>query len=157
MRREISSCTAKMSASGTDSWVIEGIPLAIGRNVITVTAQDATGNLSRVTTTAISQPFSSLVTVAGNGTRGFRGDNGLAPAAQLSRTIRVALDSAGNLYIADTGNHRIRRIRLVAELGTISNVSAASFIQAGDLASEAIPSASISPPAAAAARKNSPR
>jgi DNA-binding beta-propeller fold protein YncE len=39
--------------------------------------------------------------VAGNGTAGFSGDNGLATLAQLDQPHGIALDSAGNLYIAD--------------------------------------------------------
>ena len=49
-------------------------------------------------------------TVAGNGTSGFSGDNGPAASAQLSAPYGVAVDSAGNLFIADTGNNRIRRV-----------------------------------------------
>jgi uncharacterized protein (TIGR03437 family) len=51
-----------------------------------------------------------ITTVAGNGTQGFRGDNGLATSAQLNFPIGVAVDSAGNLYIADTDNNRIRMV-----------------------------------------------
>jgi uncharacterized protein (TIGR03437 family) len=51
-----------------------------------------------------------ITTVAGNGTAGFSGDNGLAINAQLSDPISVAVDSAGNLYIADRGNRRIRKV-----------------------------------------------
>ena len=43
-----------------------------------------------------------ITTVAGNGTQGFSGDNGPATSAQLYRPCGVAVDSAGNLYIADT-------------------------------------------------------
>jgi uncharacterized protein (TIGR03437 family) len=51
-----------------------------------------------------------ITTVAGNGTAGFCGDNGLATDARLSAPYGVAVDSSGSLYIADTGNHRIRRV-----------------------------------------------
>ena len=50
-----------------------------------------------------------ITTVAGNGTQGFSGDNGPATSAQLAYPYGVAVDSAGNLYIAD-GNGRIRKV-----------------------------------------------
>lgn len=49
-------------------------------------------------------------TVAGNGTQGFGGDNGAATAAELNFPWGVTVDANGNLYIADTGNQRIRRV-----------------------------------------------
>jgi uncharacterized protein (TIGR03437 family) len=48
--------------------------------------------------------------VAGNGTYGFSGDNGPAGSAQLAFPAGVAVDSAGNVYIADPGNGRIRKV-----------------------------------------------
>lgn len=51
-----------------------------------------------------------ITTLAGNGTAGFAGDGGVAIAAQLSAPTAVAVDAYGNLYIADTGNQRIREI-----------------------------------------------
>ena len=51
-----------------------------------------------------------ITTVAGNGTAGFSGDNGPATSAQLYTPIGVAVDSAGNLFIADIDNFRIRKV-----------------------------------------------
>jgi sugar lactone lactonase YvrE len=51
-----------------------------------------------------------ITTVAGNGMHGFGGDNGPATSAQLSWPDGVAVDAAGNLYIADTDNDRVRKI-----------------------------------------------
>lgn len=49
-------------------------------------------------------------TVVGTGTRGFTGDGETLEKAQLARPFGIALDSNGNLFIADTYNHRIRRV-----------------------------------------------
>ncbi len=51
-----------------------------------------------------------MTVVAGNGTFGFSGDNGPATSAQLNGPEGIAVDSAGNLYIADNGNRRIRKV-----------------------------------------------
>lgn len=56
-----------------------------------------------------------ITTVAGNGTRGFKGDGGLATLAALSTPMGIAIDTnTWAVYIADTFNHRIRRIRLLS-------------------------------------------
>jgi len=52
----------------------------------------------------------TITTIAGTGVAGFSGDNGAAGAAQLSNPTALAVDANGNLYIADTDNHRIRKI-----------------------------------------------
>jgi uncharacterized protein (TIGR03437 family) len=52
-----------------------------------------------------------IVTVAGNGNRaGFAGDGGAAASALLNIPSDVAVDSSGNLFIADAGNNRVRRV-----------------------------------------------
>lgn len=51
-----------------------------------------------------------LITIAGDGEAGFSGDNGPARQAELRYPTRVALDEAGNVYIGDSLNHRIRRV-----------------------------------------------
>lgn len=62
----------------------------------------------------------AVSTVAGSGTLGFGGDGGAAGSAQLNTPLGLAVDGAGNLYIADNGNHRIRK---VTSGGTISTVA----------------------------------
>jgi len=52
----------------------------------------------------------TIVTVAGNGENGFSGDDGPATKAELHEPAGIALDEAGNLFIADMQNHRIRRV-----------------------------------------------
>src|SRR2546425_5160213 len=53
-----------------------------------------------------------ISTVAGTGAAGFSGDGGPANKAQLRQPHSIAIDRAGMLYIADIGNHRIRRVDL---------------------------------------------
>ena len=74
-------------------------------------------------------PNGVMSTVAGNGTCGFTGDNGAATSAEIHPVAdpalaaiqgRIALDPAGNLYLADSGNARIRKI---SPSGTITTVA----------------------------------
>ena len=71
----------------------------------------------------------SVSTVAGNGTPGLGGDGGAAASAQLSAPVGVAVDSAGNVYIADFGNNRIRK---VTAGGTISTLAGTTQGYSGD-------------------------
>ncbi len=59
----------------------------------------------------------TITTIAGNGKPGFSGDGGPATAAQLRSVDGVAVDSQGNVYIADSANYRVRK---VSPGGTIS-------------------------------------
>ncbi|MGA2174598.1 MAG: immunoglobulin domain-containing protein [Verrucomicrobiota bacterium] len=61
-----------------------------------------------------------VATVAGNGTAGFSGDGGAATNAALNHPYAVAVDGFGNLFIADGGNFRVRK---VANTGTITTLA----------------------------------
>jgi uncharacterized protein (TIGR03437 family) len=69
----------------------------------------------------------TITTYAGNNSlgRGGTGDHGLAISAQLDTPTGLALDAAGNLYIADTGNSRIRIV--TKSSGVITSLSTGSF------------------------------
>ena len=58
----------------------------------------------------------TIETIAGTGEAGFSGDGGPARQAALNRPHSIALDGKGSLYIADIGNHRIRRVDLASGL-----------------------------------------
>jgi len=69
-----------------------------------------------------------IETVAGTGVFGFSGDGGPAAQAQLNSPYGLALDAQGNLYIADLGNARVRR---VDGNGTITTVAGGGALPAG--------------------------
>ncbi|HEV2689466.1 MAG TPA: IPT/TIG domain-containing protein, partial [Bryobacteraceae bacterium] len=99
-------------ADGSIREVSNGVITTLAGNGTSV-AVDSAGNLY------IADPSNSRIrkisngvvtTVAGNGMFGFGGDNGPATSAQLLGPSGIAVDSIGNLYIADTGNKRIRKV-----------------------------------------------
>jgi uncharacterized protein (TIGR03437 family) len=120
------------TVAGSD-WVGDGGPATSG---ILVQAQglatDGAGNLyiadagdHRVRRVAAN---GVIETVAGTGIVGFSGDGGPAAQAQLNSPYGLALDAQGNLYIADLGNARVRRVALD---GTIATVAGGGALPAG--------------------------
>jgi cysteine-rich repeat protein len=65
--------------------------------------------------------------VAGTGAPGFSGDGGRAAVARLNLPSGLALDAAGRLFIADTGNHRIRRVDVNGNITTVAGSGGAGF------------------------------
>ncbi|MEU1289864.1 RICIN domain-containing protein [Kitasatospora sp. NPDC005856] len=68
-----------------------------------------------------------ISTVAGTGAAGFGGDGGPADKAQLNRPHGLALDAAGTLYIADSLNHRVRKVAADGTISTLAGTGAAGF------------------------------
>ena len=62
----------------------------------------------------------TITTVAGTGVAGFSGDGGPAAQAQLASPYGLAADMLGNLYIADLGNARVRRVTADGNISTIA-------------------------------------
>lgn len=77
--------------------------------------------IRKISTTGI------ITTVAGNGTDAFAGDNGQAVNASISYPHGIALDAAGNLYIADCFNHRVRKVSTGGVITTIAGNGATGF------------------------------
>jgi alpha-tubulin suppressor-like RCC1 family protein len=101
-----------------------------GTYSITFTASNGLGS-------GAVQSFSLIVlgprvihTVAGNGSQGYSGDGGPATNSQLEYPLAVAVDTAGNMYIADSGNNVIRVVNTGSSAITVANVT----IPPGDIA-----------------------
>jgi len=65
--------------------------------------------------------------IAGGDTAGFAGDGGQASAARLAAPVGLRFDAAGNLYFADSQNHRVRRITPAGIISTIAGTGTAGF------------------------------
>lgn len=99
---------------------------------------DSHNNLTLIDLNRVRQITSSgtISTVAGNGTAALAGDGGLATKAEVNMPFGLALDSAGDLYITDTGNRRVRLV--TAATGVITTIAGTSQNGDGGLAAGAI-------------------
>jgi cysteine-rich repeat protein len=79
----------------------------------------------------------TITTIAGTGASGFSGDRGPATRAALSSPKGVAIDTAGRVIIADTFNHRVRRVEVDGTITTIAGTGIAGFFGDGGLATRA--------------------
>jgi uncharacterized protein (TIGR03437 family) len=82
----------------------------------------------------------AISTVAGSGAQSFSGDGGPATAAALNGNFGIALDLAGNLYIADSTNNRIREV-YGAVVGVTPTITSAAFTNAASFATGGSPGA----------------
>lgn len=78
-----------------------------------------------------------LTTIAGNGLYGFSGDGGQAKAAQLKNPYNVAIDAAGNVYITDSHDNRIRKVAVNGIITTVAGNGTAGFSGDGGPATSA--------------------
>ncbi len=118
-------CIRKVNTAGIISTFASGVGVATG------VAFDVFGNLyitnlsdnlvRKVSTAGI------ITTFAGTGTGGFTGDGGQATNAELHATSAVACDVAGNVYIADYYNGRIRRVNTSGIISTFAGNGAGGY------------------------------
>jgi sugar lactone lactonase YvrE len=82
-------------------------------------------------------PGGTITTVAGNGVEGYGGDDGPALAASMFQPHGVAVDGAGNLFIADSGNNRIRWVDPNGVMRTLAGTGASDSVGDGGPATAA--------------------
>ena len=82
-------------------------------------------------------PNGILTTAVGTGQQGFRGDGGWAVEALLDGPAGLAADEAGNLFVADSGNHRVRRIGPDGVIKTVAGTGRFGSVGDGGPAAEA--------------------
>lgn len=119
-------------ATNAEIYDPEGIALDSAANIYIADSSNSRIRVVNTGTNAITlagvtiQP-GYIATVAGTGTAGYNGDNIAATSAELGGPQDVSLDSAGHIFIADTGNERVR----VVNTGTTSVTIAGVTIAAG--------------------------
>ncbi|MBZ5677067.1 MAG: hypothetical protein LAP61_22720 [Acidobacteriia bacterium] len=123
--REVSGSTSvitTVAGNGTTGYSGDGGPATSADIYPLGVAVDSSGNLYIASDNRIRKVSNGVITtVAGNGTFGYSGDGGLATSASLYGPLGVAVDSSGDIYIADHYNHRIRRVE--ASTGVITTVA----------------------------------
>lgn len=113
-----------IAGSGVSGYLGDGDQATLARVSPTGVAVDEKGDLyiSDCENDVVRKvdPGGEITTVAGTGIMGFLGDNGPATAARLNCPIGLAVDGAENLYIADRGNKRVRKVTPAGAITTFA-------------------------------------
>ena len=124
-------------ATGTETVSTEfDIPSTVGTGASELVVV-ANGIPSAAVSVTIAEP-GIISTVAGNGTQGYSGDGGAATSAELSAPEDMTVDSAGNIYIADLGNQRVRKVtKSTGDISTVAGTGTDGYSGDGGLATSA--------------------
>jgi uncharacterized protein (TIGR03437 family) len=135
IRKVTNGTISTIAGSGNDQQAVDGVPaMSVRLSGPTGVAVDAAGTVYfaegsigsgsgltvgdfrvwRVTTDGM------LMAAAGNGINSFSGDGGAAAVAQVNTPAGMAYDTAGNLYVADSANHRVRKISPAGVITTVA-------------------------------------
>jgi len=69
----------------------------------------------------------TITTIAGTGVAGYTGDGGPAASAELNSPTDISIDATGNIFIADWGNHSIRKISVTNTITTVAGTGTAGY------------------------------
>jgi len=84
-------------------------------------ADNGNNRIRKVNTSGI------ITTIAGDSSQAYSGDGGQATAASLNNPMGVAVDAVGNVYIADAGNSRVRRVNMMGIISTIAGTDSVGY------------------------------
>ena len=122
-----------VAGNGTAAYFGDGgLATAAELNLTSGVALDKNGNLyiadnlnSRIR--KVDAISGVITTIAGTGTPGYNGDGIMATTAELYQPATVVVDNAGNIYIADVNNQRVRKINTSGIISTIAGTGSAGY------------------------------
>jgi uncharacterized protein (TIGR03437 family) len=116
---------------GVQAFLSDVHGLAVDSNLSVYIADTHNSRVRKVTSTG------TISTFAGNGTFGYAGDGGLATSAAMMLPAGVAVDAAGNVYIADYGNSTVRKVDSKGNITTLAGTGVWGFSGDGGPANKA--------------------
>jgi hypothetical protein len=143
----LSGCTlgSELAANTPCGTSITFQPSMPGLQTAKLSFTDSTGNVSAIGLTGLGMApqasfgLAAISTIAGNGTTGYAGTGGPAASAQLSAPRGGVIDSAANIYFADSGNNVIRRIDgLTGIISTVAGTGTRGYSGDGSAAISAL-------------------
>ena len=144
-KQSSATCVSSVTGPGTCTVSVTFTPLAPGLRMGAVELVDGSGNVLISTPIqgigqgpAVAFTPGIISSVAGNGTYGYSGDGAAATSAELKYPTAVALDGAGNLYIADYHNSVVRKVDAASgNITTVAGTGTAGYSGDGGLATSA--------------------